>query len=427
MNSITITQKPRRGDAVLGDLITKKVVFATHESMMTATLDTQKYEYIGYVVRCKGRKVMYAYGNLSSYTSKKWSERYSYKLTGYTLDGTERTGVLSIREASNSWASNVSYTVTYQASTVDEMVAQLNVFFLDTTNPVFQTQDWFAEADSDNNITLHFAYTDYRQSSYNTASGGFSLTANLLPGSLALASIRRKHGGASGEGVISSWWRAVSYFRQDLSSTTYNPASNVTSIKTGYPVCLPGYLGKSTYRKDGETQLDYCALLRQTYGEGEAGWLKYMESMMPVCPTDYGNMGMRDGHERTQYLAAQRYVSHKHTTPTVLCPAASYCTELETAVLPKGTFHLPTTEEIHYLLEDVRYSAAGARDSDPINELQLRMNKAAIDNGSYFWSCLRYFASNAWSAYGGGGYFNGGGLYFYNSFVVVPFSLYELP
>ena len=118
MNSITITQKPRRGDAVLGDLITKKVVFATHESMMTATLDTQKYEYIGYVVRCKGRKVMYAYGNLSSYASKKWSERYSFKLTGYTLDGSERNGVLSIREASNSWASNVSYTVTYQASNV---------------------------------------------------------------------------------------------------------------------------------------------------------------------------------------------------------------------------------------------------------------------------------------------------------------------
>ena len=66
MNNILITQRPQRGDAVLGDLNTKKIVFATHESMLAATLDTQKYEYIGYVVRCKGRKVMYAYGNLSA-------------------------------------------------------------------------------------------------------------------------------------------------------------------------------------------------------------------------------------------------------------------------------------------------------------------------------------------------------------------------
>ena len=425
MNDIIITQQPRRGDAVLGDLSTKKIVFATHESMMKAALDAQKYEYIGFVVHCKGRKVMYAYGNLSSYTSKKWSERYSFKLTGYTLDGTERSGVLSIREASDSWASNVNYTVTYQASTVAELVTQLNAFFLDTTNPVFQTQDWYAEADSDDNITLHFAYSDYRQASYNKGANGFTLTANFLPGISALASIRRKHGGTAGEGVISSWWRAIAYFRQDLSSSTYNPASNVTSIKTSYPVCLPGYLGKSSYRMDGETQLDYCALLRQTYGEGEAGWLKYMESMMPVCPCDYGNMGQRNGHEATQYLAAQRFVSHKNTTPTVQCPAAYYCAEVETAILPKGTFHLPTVEEMHYLLEDVRYPASGAKDSDLINELQQHLNKAAVSNGSSFWCCLRVSAGYAWYAYGCYGYFYG--YYFYSSLSVVPFSLYELP
>ena len=34
MNDIIITQKPMRGDAVLGDLNTKRIVFATHESMM---------------------------------------------------------------------------------------------------------------------------------------------------------------------------------------------------------------------------------------------------------------------------------------------------------------------------------------------------------------------------------------------------------
>ena len=421
MKDILITQMPQRGDAVLGNLSTKKIVFATRESMMNATLDTQKYEYIGYVVRRKGRKVMWAYGNLSSYPSKKWAERYSFKLTGYTLDGMARTGVLDIREASNSWASNVNYTVAYQASSVAELVTQLNAFFLDTTNPVFQTQDWYAEADGNNNITLHFAFTDYRQT-YNAGSGGFTLTANFLPGAAALARIRRKHGGGGGEGVISSWWRALAYYRNDNGTSEYQGGrtSVQTSVKQTYCINLPTWLGKST-KNPG----DFCANLRAVYGEGEAGWLRFMESMMPVCPTDYGNMGMRDGHERTQYLAAQTYVSHKRTAPTPTCPAAYYCANIETAILPKGTFHVPTTEEMHYLLDGVRYSAAGARNSDPINELQQHMNKAAIDNGSSFWCCLRYGASNAWYASGYLGIFHG--YYFYSSFSVVPFSLYELP
>lgn len=421
MNNILITQKPKRGDAVLGDLSTGKLVFATHESMLQSRLDNTKYEYIGYVIRRNGRKVLYAYGNLSSYPSRKWSDRYSFKLTGYTLDGTARTGVLSIREASNSWASGVNYTVSYQASTIADFVSQLNAFFLDTTNPVFQTQDWYAEADSQDNITLHFAFSDYRQSS-NTGSSGFTLTANLLPDANALASIRRKHGGAAGEGVISSWWRALAYYRNDNGTSEYQGGrtSVQTNLKQTYCINLPTWLGTST-KNPG----DFCANLRAVYGEGEAGWLRFMESMMPVCPTDYGNMGMRDGHERTQYLAAQTYVSHIKTTPAPLCPAAYYCANVETEILPKGTFHLPTVEELHYLLEGVRYSASGARNSDVINELQQHLNKAAIDNGSYFWSCLRYYAHHAWRAYGGYGYF-----YYSNMYVnygVVPFSLYRLP
>ena len=96
-------------------------------------------------------------------------------------------------------------------------------------------------------------------------------------------------GGTGGEGAISSWPIALAYFRADNSSTTYNPSSDVTDIKRGYPICLPGYLGTSTY------QSDHCAALRAVYGEGEAGWLKFMESCLPVVPSDFGNMGMDFG------------------------------------------------------------------------------------------------------------------------------------
>ena len=49
--SIRLTRKPVKGDAVLGDLQTKKVVYATHDSIIASTLDTTKYEYIGFVIK----------------------------------------------------------------------------------------------------------------------------------------------------------------------------------------------------------------------------------------------------------------------------------------------------------------------------------------------------------------------------------------
>ena len=428
MSQIRLTNKPRRGDAALGILGTmgQDPVFATHESIEAlgtsstarlAAITAAGYEYLGPVIRRRGRDVLYGFGNLDSYPSLKWSDRYSFRLTGYTLDGTDRTGVLSIREASNSWASNVSYTVSYNASTVDALVSQLNAFFADTANPVFQTQDWAARKESDDSITLHFAFTDYRQTS-NTASSGFTLTANLLPESLAVANMVRRHGGAGGEGAISSWYRALAYFRADNSSTTYNPNADVTSVKRGYPICLPGYLGTSQY------QSDHCAALRAVYGEGEAGWLKFMESCLPVNPCDYGNMGMTDGKARTAYLASQTYTSQLKSAATPTCPAAYYAANVQTQTQPKGTFWLPTTDEVQALLSDVMYPSHGDNKSDRMNRMQTLLGKANVSNGTVLWSCLRVSAGNAWLANGGFGFF--GSYVMYSTFGCVPVSLCKL-
>lgn len=428
MSQIRLTNKPRRGDAALGILGTMEQdpVFATLESIEAlgtsstarlAAITEAGYEYLGPVIRRRGRDVLYGFGNLTAYPSYKWAERYSFRLTGYTLDGTARTGVLSIREASNSWASGVNYTVSYNASTVDALVEQLNAFFQNTANPVFQTQDWAARKESDDSVTLHFAFTASQQTS-NTASSGFALTANLLPDSVAVANIVRRHGGAGGEGSISSWYRALSYFRADNSSTAYNPNTDVTSVKRGYPICLPAYLGTSQY------QSDHCAFLRSVYGEGESGWLKFMESCLPVNPCDYGNMGMTDGKARTQYLASQTYTSQLKTTATPACPAAYYAANIQTQTQPKGTFWLPTTDEVQALLSDVMYPSHGDNKSDAMNKMQTLLGKANVSNGTFFWSCLRYSASYAWRANGSYGFFYGG--YMYYSYGCVPVSLYRL-
>ena len=419
--ALIFTNLPEKGDAAVGNLLTGKVEFIKGDSYEASLLDLAAYEKVGAVVRRQG-KVVTICGLTQA--AKKWSDRYSWKLTGYTLDGTGRTGVLSIREASNSWASNVDYTVPYNASTVAEMAEQLNAFFANNANPVFQTQDWYAETDGEN-ITLTLAYTDYRQSSYNTGKTGFTLAANFLPDVAAHANVRRKNGYNGGEGAIHSYYRALAYFRQDLNSTTYNPNTEVTSKKRGYPVCLPGYLGTSAYRVEGGVQKDYCSLLRATYGEGEAGWLNFMHSCEAVWPCDWGNMGMLDGLARTKVLAEKTYTSQVKTNePT--CPAAKYCYDYATVTMPQGKWHLPTMDEIMALQDGVKYPSEGNnRMLDPLNAILYKMGGSDIGNNRSIWSCLRNGASGAWLGGGSGGCL--GKYYFYSSSQAVPVALYLLP
>ena len=80
-----------------------------------------------------------------TFSSKVWSYIYSFRLTGYTLDGAEHTGTLSIREASNSWAAGVDYVITYTASTVDELAAQLyekEVLFREDLERIYGPRPW---------------------------------------------------------------------------------------------------------------------------------------------------------------------------------------------------------------------------------------------------------------------------------------------
>ena len=207
--------------------------------------------------------------------------RYYFKLLGYTLDGAEHTGVLSIRSSLDNWAANQDYTITYKADNIVALVSQLNAYF--KANEPFIAQDWVAIADTNGDVLLHFKYTTWQQAGYNTAKSGFSVTSATAPQWKSTSRMFRMNGQRSGEGTITNMPRALAYFREDNNaSTAYNPAADVTTAKLSYPICLPGYLGKSKY------QSDHCAYLRGIYGEGEEGWLKFMQSFLPVLPSEYG-------------------------------------------------------------------------------------------------------------------------------------------
>lgn len=356
---------------------------------------------------------------------------YSFRLTGYTLDGTNRSGKLRVYSDANTYA---DYTVSYNADSIDSLVGQLNTFFHDTTNSVFQTQDWVAQGVDTNGddvadaIDLVFHYTFAKQRD-DSGSTGFALTANLFSGIKASTAMLRKNGQRTGEGTIFNWDRAIAYFSADNSSASYNPTSNVTTTKLSYPICKPAYLGQSSYRRDGSTQLDYCSYLRSVYGEGEEGWLKFMKTFLPVMPTAYGVIGDKnqygDGKKNTYLMANKTFVGQNGTSHAV-SPAADYCAAitLPHALLASGCWHLPDAETLAQIFRTIKYNTTNNRNADPINATQYAAGGDAISNGSGPWCASRIGASIFWYFIGGGGY--AGGSYVSYSSRVLPVVLLKV-
>lgn len=396
------TALPKIGDAVVGERSTKKLKFITLESFDNASLGSD-YETIGVVYNRRGRKVKIVYKNNAS---KVWCTKWVLKLSGYTLDGTSRTGVITFRPDSSATA-NTDVTVTYKATTLQGLVDALNTAF--AGNTVMVSQHWVAYING-SDVCVEHDYTIWQQSSYNGAKDGFTAAPALMPEVESVADIRRRHGGGGGEGAISSWERAVAYYRTSTGTDTYqgyvpSPISNAKD--RAYPIALQSYLGAN------------CAEIRKAFGEGEQGWLNCMAAYMSVCPTDYGNMGMRDGLARTKLIA-----SYKDTFGNPVASAANYCYNIDTIALPKGNWYLPTVEDLTDLLRIIKYGTNGSVDSDPINKALAAMGGNTISNGSSLWSCCRYSSLNAWLASGLFGFFGNYGLY--GGLSAVPVSLYVL-
>ena len=341
-----------------------------------------------------------------TFTTSPMLERLFVRLSGYTLDGTDRTGTLSVWEASDSWAAAHDYAVGYNADSALALASQLNAYF--KANEPFAAQDWVAEADGDGNVTLHYAFTNYRQSS-NAAKDGFSLAQATAPGWADTTKMLRRNGRRNGEGTIANLPRALAYFRGDNANTTYNPASDVTTMKISYPICLPGYLGTSEY------QSDHCSYLRGVYGEGEEGWLKFMEGFLPVRPSEYGIFdASRYGAAKrnTYYLAGIKYAGQdgveKYASPAArLAANLGYDHEL----LKQGEWVLPDIDLLFGLVGQLKYPTTNDRDADPVNSALKAIGAPALGNSSSVWGCSRYYPSGGWIANGNGGCAGGGILF----------------
>ena len=353
--------------------------------------------------------------------SKKWSEIYSFKLTGYTLDGTDRTGTLNVRDSS-AWGTGVDYVISYNAETASALVEQLNTYF--QANAPFTAQHWRADADSDGNITLSFLFADYRQAS-NSGKNGFALTANLLPEIVANSNMLRVSGQRASEGAIANWERALVYYRNDNGTSGYQGGRTTvqTSIKQTYPINLPTWLGTST-KNPG----DFCAALRAVYGEGEAGWLKFMKTCLTVRPSAFGAFDKSvcgDG-ERNTYIMAGRMFEKQDGTSIVAFPAADYCAAVSYnhPLLKKGAWQLPDVDTLTAIHKNIRYNAVNNKKADPINKAIDLIGGSAVSNGSLIWSSSRFVADGAWCS--SGLYGSWGNVAMYGTYRALPVALLDV-
>ena len=340
--------------------------------------------------------------------SLKMVEIYQWRLTGYTLDGTDRAGTLSVRYADDNWAANHDYEVSYNATDAASLVAQLNAYF--RANEPFIAQQWEAVLTKGGEIDLQLQnWTSWQPCSYNKGINGFTLAANLLPEWAASANMLRKNGYRNSEGVIINWARALYYFRNDNATAAYNPSSDVTSVKQRYPICLPGYLGTSKY------QSDHCAFLRSVYGEGEEGWLKFMESFLPVRPTQYGINGdtlYGDPKTNTYKLAHETYTDIDGKVKP-LSPACAYIAGIgyDNELAKKGEWVMPDVDLLFDMLDGIEYPLNPDRSSDVRNRALLAIGAKPFGNNSYVRSCSRNSANGGWFASGYNGYANNSTLY----------------
>lgn len=326
--------------------------------------------------------------------------RYFFKLSGYTLDGAEHTGVLSIISASNNWETKQDYTITYKADNIVALVSQLNAYF--KANEPFIAQDWVAIADTNGDVLLHFKYTSWQQATQNNAKSGFSIVAANASQWKPTSRMLRMNGQRNENGTITNMPQALAYFREDNSSTSYNPATDVTTTKLAYPICLPGYLGKSKY------QSDHCAYLRGIYGEGEEGWLKFMQSYLPVLPSEYGifdDTTYGTEKQNTYHLAGLKYVGQdgqeKYVSPAArLAAERSFGHEL----LKRGEWIIGNMSRIFSIVGQLRYPTTTDKYADKVNAALAAIGSPTLDKSSDVWSCSRYHEDYCWAVNGLSGF-----------------------
>ena len=415
-----LTTDPKYGDAVYM-IPSGEFRFVKLDTLTPASLPST-WVAVGYVEQeaDESGKIVICEKSNASY---KAAAVFRWKITGFSLDGEEHTCDKVILH-------KVDYSstpFTYTASTPQQFAAALDAY----VRGLASTYDYYAYYDAlDGNVYLIIGnYTAYEEGTGATTWNitGMTFEKAVYNELTANSTLKSKRGVKSGNTRTNYWQvlnraRIIEYIRLSTSSS-YNP----TSWTWERPVSLTCYLSKW----DTWTAL-------QSYEKSEAGWLEYLDDNF-TCDLDAAGTAtadatdpltgssLRDGKANTYALANTTYVD-KSGARQYLYPAMRYAADCSYAVegAGKGEWFVPSIYQGFLWDSKITMGLAGVTraTADKGNQCLNKIGGTQVTCTSHHWFSSRYSTTYACYYLHYGPSYN---YYFYFSFTVRRFLLYQLP
>ena len=386
---------PGRGD-ILCLNAQKKMRFIAAGTFDQASFP-KDWETVGVVYNRQGNSL--AIVNKNS-TTKKWCEIFRNRVSGWNLDGGAHTTDISFYEP---MPAPEKKTFTYQGTTIEEVVEQLQIWFNEYAITSKKTLKAYKRDENSLYVFIE-PYDNWYE--YIIKFSGLTVdydTAQELPANSNTYALN----GLGGEYKGINWDKYLEYVH-DATSSTFNPSKPVESLPS-YPLSYKSYSN------------EIGVYVRNIYGVGEEGYQAYLRANMIEFPAMRGALGeeFRDGHHNTYALAPQTYPSLDGTVKPMF-PAAFYCSEVsyDNPHLAKGRWYLPSLYEQLYIYKDNKTDY-----SDIVNQSLVAIGGTKLHFASA-WSSTRYGARIAWFFNGYAGFSSNDN--FYISFWSVPCVLLDL-
>lgn len=412
-NMIQFTLLPNRSDIVVWDVVEQCEKYIDHNGFVKAELDEARYKVKGVVYHRRGKEVRWV-KVLPNYQAKQMVKDCTFKVNNISTEVGEK--VLSYKTCvkADNYATPIVMDIPYSGTTLEAIAEEINAFFV-SQNMHLEENNSYKAIVKDGALYIvclwktwnQYAYTQFVKNDSNPNVSAIWSCADGI----------KWHNTPSKNGWYSYIWCA-------------NKAKTIAYRKT-QAIQLKAPI--TSINREGLGLLDYlsenCEAIRAIFGEGEEGWLNYMETCKAETTSMRGGFAEECGLELTKQWCSYKSLLNEEQS---ISPAAEYVQSLEDYGNPQGSFYLPSAKELCWLVDGIEYpinekgeNTSKNRAADELNEVLEKLGKAAIGNNSALWSCSRSSVSYGWLF--NGGYGNVGGGHFCYAFSALPVTLSLIP
>ena len=389
---------PKYGDAVVLDA-DGNIRFIAFGTFNNATFPSS-WTKVGVVYWVQGKDVRFI--SHTSLGGKKYSDVWRLKITGYTLDSTDRSGVLTTYD-NNGTATALTFN--YNASTKADFVSQFNTWAATSGNDP-NSRSYYMYVDSNGDVEfVEGNYNHLRQHS-DGFSSGLSSSANAVQ-----------------EIPVINW-----NLDMDGYSRVYNTV-NIGAIKRWGGRTLSSEEAVST-NKTPISQASFNGKYGVNYRAIYSSYDEYLEHNQVKIPVNRGVASWRDvGHQYTYALANNTYTKKDGTSDYMYTAARSAATfgYSANANVAAGKWYIPDVEEMTVLMRPITVGNRGIStvdQYDKVNQTIYAMGGDLIGTNATRWCSCRCDSNVMWFYHHLGHLAND---YFYNTFTIVPVCRLLIP